>query len=155
MDYNDVADRLKRTLKSIQARFDDDIAVYSTVEKKDGRVNVKFEIQGDKEEMINKVFIILYNLASLKDHLKNKLKKSSLNPSLIEDEINHSIHLQVLIDIINQEKHGYPLKQSNRSGKNPLIQNVKKAFRMTLEEGAETGFNSRLVAASGLMDIWA
>ena len=62
--------------------------------------------------MINKIFIIFYNLASLKDNIKNCLEKKGLDKNLIEIEINNSLHLQVLIDIVNQEKHGYPLKKT-------------------------------------------
>jgi len=85
----------------------------------------------DDEEIINKIFLILHNLASLKDHLKNCLKSKGQNQNIVEDEINKSLHLQVLIDLVNQEKHGYPLTKSNRSGKNPLIRMPREMLNIS------------------------
>jgi len=145
MEYNDLSERLNKTLNSLNARFDDDIAVYVTHEKKEivNSDNTKTTMTSsnyifgnqDTETIINKIFIILYNLASLKDHLKNSLKEQGLSGQEVEDEINNSLHLQVLIDIINQEKHGYPLKKSNRSNKNPLIINFSEGLLMTAGAG--------------------
>jgi hypothetical protein len=95
----------------------------------------------DEEVIINKIFLILYNLASLKDNLKNCLKNKGVNPQIVEDEINNSIHLQVLIDIVNQEKHGYPLTKSNRSNKNPLVKHAMQMLELTssTEPGSNAG----------------
>ena len=89
MDYNDISARLKRTLTSLNARFDDDIAVYTTVTKTEKKIddkttkfNLKIEYnfgKKDQETLINKIVIILYNLASLKDHIKNEIKLKTIN----------------------------------------------------------------------------
>ncbi|RZL50781.1 MAG: hypothetical protein EOP00_02685 [Pedobacter sp.] len=138
MDFNDFSSRLKRTLASLNARFDDDIAVYFTHTKNENSDKFSFRAGNmDEEEIINKIFIILYNLSSLKDNLKNCLKKKNINPQIVEYEINNSLHLQVLIDLVNQEKHGYPLNKSNRSQKNPLITHAMQV--MSLRTSAEPG----------------
>lgn len=142
MDYNDFASRLKRTLTSLNGRFDDDIAVYITQGQDENGSYFSMQAGNDDEEtIINKIFIILYNLSSLKDNLKNCFKNKGLNPQIVEDEINNSLHLQVLIDIVNQEKHGYPLKRSNRSNKNPLIKHAMQSIVMTTssEPGSSAG----------------
>jgi hypothetical protein len=131
MDYNDISQRLKKTLTSLNGRYDDDIAVYVTHKLENDTEEITFKVGNlDEEEMINKIFIIFYNLASLKDNIKNCLEKKGLDKNLIEIEINNSLHLQVLIDIVNQEKHGYPLKKTNRSGKNPLIKNIFEVINL-------------------------
>lgn len=121
MEYNDIKSRLSRTLSSLNDRFDDDIEKHTRIEqKKDGRgLSIIFG-KDDDEESLNKIMIILYNLSSLKDHIKNQLSKKGLDPQIVEDEINNSLHLQVMVDIINQEKHGAPLTRP-RSNKNPVI----------------------------------
>ena len=129
MDYNDISSRLKKTLSSLNARFNDEVAVYVThMQNEEGSFFSMKAGNDDYETTINKIFIILYNLLSLKDNSKNCLKNKGINPQIIEDEINNSIHLQVLIDIVNQEKHGYPLKRSNRSNKNPLIKYASQSI---------------------------
>lgn len=160
MDYNNLSERLKKTLNSLNGRFDDDIAVYLTHEKKE-RINLdntkttelSFHYsfgKDDTETIINRIFIILYNLASLKDHLKNSLQKKGINTHKVEDEINNSLHLQVLIDIINQEKHGYPLKKSNRSNKNPLIVGACQMLEMSTAAGVENSVSGSYLTADGI-----
>lgn len=134
MDYNDISIRLKRTLSSLNGRFDENILVGVHIDygKNDHSHWMSMTVGNDDEETIlNKIFIILHNLASLKDHLKNCLKTKGYNPKVVESEIDNSLHLQVLIDIVNQEKHGYPLTKSNRSGKNPILKMPMQVLRVT------------------------
>ena len=138
MDYNDFSDRLRRTLNSLNARFNDDIEVFVEKEEKvkinpdnskTTTISISYSFGSDSYETImNRIFIILYNLSSLKDHLKNALLAKGANQHDVEDEINNSLHMQVLIDIVNQEKHGSPLKRTNRSNKNPKIVEAQQSL---------------------------
>jgi len=153
MDYNDISARLKRVLSSLNERFDDEIAVYTTVTKDEKKVDEKttefnFKVEyhigkHDQETLINRIAIILYNIASLKDHTKNHIKNIGGSPQIVEDEINNSLHLQVLIDIVNQEKHGYPLR-SRRSLKDPLIKKITESYQVTTS-GSNQGKGSSLI----------
>lgn len=121
MDYNDIKARLSRTLSSLNERFDDDIMKYTVIKEWINGEGVSITFGGESEEvLLNRIMVILYNLASLKDHIKNKLSSKGLNPGIVESEIDSSLHLQVLIDIVNQEKHGTPLRKA-RSNKGPVI----------------------------------
>lgn len=141
MDYNDFSDRLRRTLNSLNARFNDDIEVFVEKEEKETinpdnsitrTISISYSFGKESYETImNKIFIILYNLSSLKDHLKNALKVKGVNQQEVEDEINNSLHMQVLIDIVNQEKHGSPLYKTNRSNKNPKIMDARQSLIIT------------------------
>lgn len=137
MDYNDIRIRLERTLKSLNSRFDEDVLgninYNSFKEINSHGFSVSFG-KDDAETLMNKIFLILYNLASFKDHIKNSLKKNNIDAKIVETEIDNSIHLQILIDIINQEKHGTPLR-NNRSGKSPVIKNPMQA--LTVSSGTE------------------
>lgn len=108
MDFNDITFRLNKTLTSMNGRFDENILRGIKIEYGQTEKTKWMEMtigNDDTETIINKIFLILYNLASLKDHLKNCLRSKNLNQNVIEDEINNSLHLQVLIDLVNQEKH--------------------------------------------------
>lgn len=132
MDYNDIKFRIQRTSESLKGRFDENIDAHTHYEfyERNGeqRVSITFG-SNDEKKLINPIMIILHNLANLKDNLKNCLKSNGHDPQLVEDEINNSIHLQVLIDIVNQEKHGSPLKKS-RSQRKPVISEPSQSFRM-------------------------
>lgn len=121
MDYYDIKSRLSRTLSALNERFDDDIIKYMVVNEWANGEGVSITFGGESEEvLVNRIMVILYNLASLKDHIKNKLAVKGHSPTIVESEIDNSLHLQVLIDIVNQEKHGTPLKKT-RSNKLPVI----------------------------------
>lgn len=139
MEFNDVTARLARTLASMNGRFDQEVTKHLKRElifdQRDRLQADHFFVEQDQADTENKILIILHNLASLKDHLKNFLRANRHDPQLVENEINQSLHLQVLIDLVNQEKHGYPLTRNNRSGKNPVIKNAMKA--MSISTGSE------------------
>lgn len=130
MDYNDIQDRLKRTFNSLNDRFDDDIEKHTRIERWGNGLCESWHFGSDDEsEILNKVMMILYNLSSLKDHLKNDFRRVNLNPDNIEREINNSIHLQVLMDIVNQDKHRTPLRHP-RSDKSLKIIGLSNGMRL-------------------------
>lgn len=138
MDFNDIKIRLVRTLDSLNGRFNEDIEKNITIQStKDGNSKIFSATFGNESEaaIINRIFLILYNLASLKDHLKTCLEKNGYDKNIVEKEVNNSLYLQVLIDLVNQEKHGYPLTRTNRSGKNPIIDKPSQFLGLTPELG--------------------
>lgn len=132
MDYNDIKSRIQRTFASLNARFDDDIwkhAHYHFYQRgNEQRVSITFGTE-DETEVIGPIMSILYNLASFKDNLKNSLKDKGFDSKVVEREIDNSFHLQVLIDIVNQDKHGAPLNRY-RSKRKPIIKDASQSLRM-------------------------
>jgi len=141
MDYDDIRTRLNRTYKSLDIRYDEAVEKHIRIEKwADGRgESWHFGDEEEKPETVNKVMTILYNLASLKDHLKNGFKKSNLDSKVIDKEIDESLHLQVLIDIVNQDKHGSPLRNP-RSTKSPKLMGLGNGMRMADPRTGEEKF---------------
>jgi hypothetical protein len=154
MNFNNLKERLEKTLLSLTARYDNDVkgGVNITFTHKStlGVMSVTFG-KDSAEEIANKIFLILYNLSSLKDHLKNCLKNNGYDPNIIETEINNSLHLQILIDLVNQEKHGYPLTKTNRSAKNPIIKNACQVLQNAKNSPPGSSF-SFTVGSNGLIE---
>jgi hypothetical protein len=135
MNFNDIRSRLERTFLSLNDRFDENVLEkISTHFEEDESSRTMKTSMGDlnQEKINNKILIILHNLASLKDNLKKCLKKNGHDDQIVEKEINNSQHLQVLIDLVNQEKHGYPLTRNRRSFLDPLIANQSHFLGMNL-----------------------
>lgn len=133
MDFNDIKSRLDRTLASMNARFDDDYKKHTNIKfiETKGGTGVSLTFGKDsKADVEAKIFSVLHNLASLKDHLKNCLQKNGHDKNLVENEINSSLHLQVLIDLVNADKHEYPLTKTKRSNKDPIIKNAEQALKI-------------------------
>jgi len=136
MDYNDILSRLTRTFASLNNRFDEDTFDHMKfTEWPDGKgMSITWD-KVDNNEVLNKIMPIMHNLASLKDNLKNCLMRNGHDKQIVEITVDGSLHLQVLIDIVNQEKHGTPLKRS-RSSKNPVISDARYQFRMGSKKGS-------------------
>lgn len=155
MDYNDISARMQRVMSSLNARFETDIEKHIHLDVKlteTSRTITRTIGNDDQPTLENKVLIILHNLASLKDHLKNCLRNKRLDPKIVESEIDNSLHLQVLVDIVNQEKHGYPLTKTNRSNKNPIISDLRQVLGLSTgnEPNSEAGF---FITPDGKMNI--
>jgi hypothetical protein len=133
MDYNDIQIRLGKIYASIGEQFSYGHAALDTThtEIKDNSISISFFNPIDESQVLNQINNIIANLANIKDCLKNRLERRGDNPKIIEDEINKSSHLQVILDLANQEKHGYPLTTTRRSGKDPLIKNVGRALSVS------------------------
>lgn len=125
MDVNNLQSRLDVINCAATLRIDIDYKKYATVTPiEKGGVIVDLPGKNDPLKIAAGIYSILHQLATLKDHLKNQLKDHSLDKNIVEREIDSSIHLQVLIDLVNQEKHGYPLTKHIRSNKNPVIKEM-------------------------------
>mgnify|MGYP001189042920 CR=1 FL=1 len=134
MDYNDVQTRLEMIYASIGEQFTYGQAALETThielksEGKERSVSISFFNPNDKSKILNQINSIISNLANLKDCLKRKIGQQDRDPKIIEDEINDSPELQIILDLSNQAKHEYPLRRTRRSGKDPLIQNVGRVL---------------------------
>ncbi len=125
MDVNDLEFRINRAIDALNSRIDDDYQKHIKVEHKDKGFTLTLPGNDSKYTISNKAINILQLLATFKDHLINSLKKIGLSKEIVENRINNSLHLQVLVDLVNLEKHGEPLR-NYRSGKKPIIKNIEQ-----------------------------
>lgn len=85
-------------------------------------------IEKERLEAINRFNLIIHNIANLKDNLKNYFRLNNIDKQMVEDNINNSIHLSIITDLVNQEKHGYPLTRDSRSELNPQLINYRNTL---------------------------
>ena len=130
MIYNDVQKRLKSIYASIDQKYDyHEVALgQMNTEFTEGAIKISFYKEEEVPALRNQINNVISNLANIKDCLKKKMVKKDNDKKQIESEINNSIYLQLVIDLDNQEKHGYPLTKIRRSKKDPLIKNVARAL---------------------------
>ncbi len=135
MDYNDVSTRLKRIYASIdrQNKYGGEVLSgmrTEMVKESETKFKITISFGGDENdpETLNEIHAVISNLANLKDCLLEKMTEQNKNKQLIEDDIDQSLPLQLVLDLNNQEKHGSPLKKFRRSKKDPLFTNVYRAI---------------------------
>lgn len=82
-------------------------------------------------ELSNLAHSVIHNLANLHDHLRRWARNNGHDPQRIEDAISNSASLQIIIDLSNNDKHGYPPWKGGRSGKAPKLVDVTRDLRLT------------------------
>ena len=127
MDINDITARMNRILSALKSRVDDDYERHAKVEFEGDAVIVTLPGKDDESTLEFKVMSILHLIATAKDHLKKAIQSQGKSAQIVEYVVNASLHLQVLIDIINADKHTYPTK-TNRSKLNPQVKNVRQGL---------------------------
>lgn len=131
MDINDIGIRLKRVYRAVDKQFESDIDSSLNVKKSQIGRRGKIEFTFGKYDAVELDYIVIgvvSAIAGLKDHLKNKLESLGENPKIVEGVIDNCFELQLIVDLWNQDKHGYPLKKRSRSNKDPQIKNLKQAL---------------------------
>ena len=130
MDYNNVQTRLGKIYTSVGEQFSYGYEALDTThtEIRDNYISISFFNPNDELKVLNQINSVIANLANIKDCLKKKLEHRGDDPKVIEKEIDNSIHLQVILDLSNQKKHGYPLTKTRRSKRDPLIKNVGRVL---------------------------
>jgi len=130
MDYNSTESRLKKIYSSMDQQYTYGAAALDAMhtEITDKQVTISFSSPDEEPKILNQINNIIYNLSNIKDCLKKNIKKRGDDPKVIESEINNSINLQLVVDLANQEKHGYPLTKTRRSKKDPLIKNIGRSL---------------------------
>ena len=162
LDVNDLQDRIDTlyyaTDNFIKRQPVSNISVkHDEVEK--GKFTLSFgggEISGEEIRIAKHTFTdMVSRLANIKDPLKNKLEDNNLNRQLAEDCINSSQYLEIVMDLNNAEKHGYPLKKTRRSKIDPRIENIRKEMLVPLKTGKFTSVFSEsiVVFAADVVDL--
>lgn len=129
MDIDDINNRMERVYLSIGQRFDKNIEQHIKIEHKRNGKHWQAEISfgGDnKAELLNQIFNIISHIAKLKDHLKNLYISKGGDGRVVEDEVELSEDLKLVLDLDNKEKHG-KLKK-HHSGKDPYLDEIDRAL---------------------------
>lgn len=152
MDFNDLQLRLERIYTAIGDLTDWEIQKYvkitivGDVDDPNKTAVISFDNGKSESELTNIVVVTIEHFAKLKDHLKKKLGSRD---QLVEDNINKSFELQLIMDLYNAEKHGYPLQRPDRSHKSPRIQNIKTVLTIPPQEVIGINTRTREVVVQG------
>lgn len=94
------------------------------------------------EELSNRVHIVVHNVANLADHLRRWARLRGLDTGLVQATVRQSRALQIVIDLSNNDKHGYPPRDGGESGLAPRLTELDRGMRMSTgaEAGSSVGF---------------
>lgn len=83
------------------------------------------------EELVNLANNVIHNIANMADHLKKWAKINEKDPKQIDEMIKRSRPIKLIIDLSNNDKHGYPPRDGGASGVSPVLGVVRTFLRMT------------------------
>ena len=89
------------------------------------------------EELLNQVHIVISNIANLRDHLRRWAAQNGHDKAKVDQIIDNRFELQIIKDLSNNEKHGYPPRHGGYSGKNPQLIGINRV--MSLQTQAKKG----------------
>jgi len=145
MKFNDIEQRITNLYSSIDLHFELFSKKTEPQQKEitfdDGKKGISITIGNEETTELEKgraysqILNIIHNLANFKDNLKKALSEKNISEKLVEIEINSSKELQIIADLSNQDKHGYPLKFTRRSKLDPIIDNVNHSWNVKLPLG--------------------
>jgi len=132
MDFNDLNKKLKRLYLALSEQYDDDIRnniidVHTFFD--DGRFEHRTTFGSNEPEKNESIIInAVHAISSLKDIINQKLRLAGKNSKLYEQLINDNLSLALITDLDNKNKHGDPLRDPLRSGKDPKIVNIEQVL---------------------------
>jgi hypothetical protein len=92
-------------------------------------------------DLSNLVHSVIHNIANLRDHLRRWASHHDQNNNKVEQAIDSCPELQMIIDLSNNDKHGYPPRDGGRSGQCPQLLAINRVMRLhtRAEKGSGIG----------------
>jgi len=86
-------------------------------------------------QIANFAHTAIHAVAHLGDHLRRFARQADLNPDDVDSTIEGSQELKVLIDLSNNDKHGYPPRDGGKSGISPRVLKFRRSLRVSTGPG--------------------
>ena len=90
-----------------------------------------------EDELSNQAHTVIHNVANLRDNLRRWAAKNGHDKSNVDTTVNNSFELQVIHDLSDNDKHGYPPRNGGHSKKSPQLIEINRVMR--LQTQAENG----------------
>ena len=98
------------------------------------------------DELLNQAHTVIHNIANLRDHLRRWAARNGHDKAKVGQAVDNCLELQIIRDLSNNDKHGYPPRDGGCSGKCPQLVGINRVMR--LQTQAKKG--SRIVMTMGL-----
>lgn len=134
MEDDALTQRVRRIYAAVDATVERDMSrLPGRVEKSGKMTSVTQDFSGglSDETISNLAHSLIHNIANLADHLRGWASKNKEGKALVDKAVKSSFELQVLKDLSNNDKHGYPPRDGGQSGRMPKLLNPRRILRLT------------------------
>jgi hypothetical protein len=125
--------RISRIYAAVDAAKESDLGKLQGRVIQTPRVSALFQdFRGglSQEQLSNQAHLVIHNIANLRDHLRRWAAQKGLNRDKVDQTVKSSFELQVIQDLSNNDKHGYPPRDGGCSGKAPQLGEVTRVLRL-------------------------
>ncbi len=132
MDYA-MLERISRIYAAIGAIEEDDPnKLKATVIQTDNIRGVFQDFRGDftDDDLANQAHIVIHNIANLRDHLRRWAAQNGHDKTKVDQAVDNSFELQIVQDLSNNDKHGYPPRDGGHSGRSPKLSEIERVMRL-------------------------
>jgi hypothetical protein len=119
------------------------------------RINAVFQdFRGglSDDELSNQAHTVIHNIANLRDHLRRWAAQNGKDKAKVDQTVDNCFDLQIIEDLSNNDKHGYPPRGSGRSGKCPQLVGIDRVMR--LQTQAKKGSMIAMTIGAGGVPIF-
>lgn len=81
-------------------------------------------------ELSNLAHMLISNIANLHDHLRKWAVKNGKDKEKVNEAFNQSLELRIIQDLSDNDKHGYPPRNSGYSKKRPHLVDINRVMQL-------------------------
>jgi hypothetical protein len=140
MSKDEVLERLHRIYAALDGFVEGDLSKFPPKVLADERGFAMYQdfLGGlSPAQLSNLAHSVIHNVANLQNHVRRWAAKNGKDPNRIDQTGSGSAALQIIKDLSNNDKHGYPPRNGGHSGKVPKLVEVRRVLRLTT--AAEAG----------------
>lgn len=104
------------------------------------------------DDLSNQAHSVIHNIANLRDHLRRWASHHDQDKNKVDQAIDNCLELQIIKDLSNNDKHGYPPRDGGHSRKCPQLIEINRVMRLQTQakKGSTIGMT---IGASGVPKI--
>ena len=88
------------------------------------------------EKLSNYAYSVIHNIANLCNHLRKWAAHNGEDKGMVDKVIGQSLELQIIKDLSNNDRHGYPPRNGGHSGKCPKLDKINRVMRLATKAKA-------------------
>lgn len=93
------------------------------------------------DELLNQAYTVIHNIANLRNHLLRWAVQNGHDKRKVDQAVKNCLELQIIKDLSNNDKHGYPPRDGGHSGKCPQLVEINRVMRLQTQakKGSRVG----------------
>jgi hypothetical protein len=123
--------RLRRIYAAVGELVEDDLSQFAPQRRgRPGTESILQDFRGGltDEQLSNIAYSAMHNVANLWDHLRRWVGQHGRDSTRVDAVVRQSLELQVIIDLSNADKHGYPPWDGGWSGRAPRLKKLDRGL---------------------------